>query len=261
MWVIRLVKRRGFPEEGGIVIVTVSRITPYSALCKLEEYLGKEGMIHVSEVSGKWVRDIRKFVKLNKQYVAKVLRVDEKKGHINLSLKRLSKRAKERKIQEFKEEQKAEKMLESIAKKKKISLNEAYETIGYELQEKFGDMFSAFDQAFKSPNLLIRRGIGEEWAKAIHTIAKEHIQKKKVKIRAELTLKLYSGNGIEEIKRFLSNLTNKYKVNVKYISAPRYSVEIENENPKLAEKRLKVELTDAVSSIKDGEASFKIVSK
>lgn len=89
-----MVKRKGFPSEGEVVLITVKNITPYSALCSLNEYPGKEGMIHVSEVSGKWVRDIKKFVKQNKQYAAKVIRVDEIKGHINLSFKRLSKKSK-----------------------------------------------------------------------------------------------------------------------------------------------------------------------
>jgi len=259
--VIRLVRRRGFPSQGENVVVTVIRITPYSALCKLEEYPGKEGMIHISEVSGKWVRDIRKFVKLNRTYVAKVLHVDEEKGHISLSLKRVRKTEKTRKMQDFRREEKAEKMLEKLAKEMKISLDDAYEKIGYELQEKFGDMFKAFEAAFESVEPLIRRGISKKWAQIIHKIAKENIKKKKVKIKAELNLKFFTGDGIIRIKKFLNELSNKYGVNVKYISAPRYSVEIESENPKLAEKELRKWLRDAISNIKDGEASFKIGEK
>ena len=71
-------------------------------------------MIHISEVSGKWVRDIKKFIKPNKTYVAKVLRIDERKGHIGLSLKRVPRIDKTRKMQVYKREQKAEKMLEKI---------------------------------------------------------------------------------------------------------------------------------------------------
>lgn len=258
---IRLVKRKGFPEIGEDVVVSVIRITPYSALCKLEEYSDKEGMIHVSQVSGKWVRDIKKFVKMNKQYVAKVMRIDEEKGHIALSLKRVPKKAKERKIQEFKNEQRAEKILEIIAKKKKISLDKAYEKIGYDLQEKFGDMYEAFSQAFKSPDPLIRRGVDKQLAELIHKIAKENIQKKTIKTKAELTLKFYTGDGIERIKKHLSELKDKYNLDVKYISAPKYIVEVKSDNPKLAEKELTSQLTDFTSGIKDGEASFKIVGE
>ena len=115
-----MVKRKGFPEIGEIVIVSVTRITPYSAMCKLEEYSGKEGMIHISEVSGKWVRDIRKFIKPNKTYAVKVMRVDERKGDITLSLKRVPKVDRTRKMLVYKREQKAEKILEYSLKKDNI---------------------------------------------------------------------------------------------------------------------------------------------
>jgi len=233
-------------------------MTPYSALCRLEEYPGKEGMIHVSEVAGKWVRDIKKFVKLNKTYVAKVLRVDEEKGHISLSLKRTSKIERSRKMQDFKREQKAEKMLERVAKEMNMSLSDAYEKIGYELQEKFDDMFKAFDIASKSPELLVQKGIERKWVDVISKVARESIHRKKVKIKAELNVKFFTGDGVEKTKEFLNNLINKYGVSIKYISAPKYSVEVESENPKIAQKELMKQLTSAVSGIKDGEASFKI---
>jgi translation initiation factor 2 subunit 1 len=216
-------------------------------------------MIHISEVSGKWVRDIKKFVKPNKTYVAKVLRLDEKKGHINLSLKRVPKIDKTRKMQAYKREQKAEKMLEKIAKKQKLTLDKVYDEVGFKLQEQFGDMFSAFEIASKDPEKLKKRGIPEKWVKVIHEIAKKSIRTKKRKIKAELNVKFFTGDGVDKTKNFLTNLTNKYAVNIKYISAPKYSVEIISDDPKNAQKNLEKQLTDEISKIKDGEASFKIV--
>lgn len=255
-----MVKRRGLPEINDAVICTVTNITPYSASCSLDEYTGLEGMIHISEVSGKWVRDIRKFVKQGKQYVAKVIRVDEK-GHVSLSLKRLSKRAKEKKMQDYKKEQKAEKMLELIAYQKKMKLDEIYEKVGYELQDKFGDMYVAFEQALKDPQLLIDKGIPKNWVDLIHKIAKENIIKKEVKIKAEIEMKFYTGDGIDRIKKALDELSNKYKLHVKYISAPRYLVEIKTDNPKVAQKNLAEQLKSFGSTIKDGEFDFKIVGE
>ena len=45
-----MVKRRGLPQPGELVIVKISKINPHSAFAYLEEY-GTEGMIHISEVS------------------------------------------------------------------------------------------------------------------------------------------------------------------------------------------------------------------
>jgi translation initiation factor 2 subunit 1 len=230
-------------------------------MCKLEEYPGKEGMIHISEVSGKWVRDIRKFIKPNKTYVVKVRDVDERKGHIKLSLKRVPRIDRTRKMQAYKQEQKAEKILEKIAKKQKMTLDKVYEEIGFKLQEEFGGIFEAFDIASRSKDALINKGINPKWAKIIHEIAKASIKRKKVKIKAELDVKSYSGEGIDQIKKFFDNLTNKYNLNVKYISAPKYTVEIVSEDPKNAKKKLKENLTTAISGFKDGEASFKIIGE
>ena len=66
---------------------------------------------------------------------------------------------------------------------------------------------------------------------------------------------------MDQIKKFLNNLTNKYGLNVKYISAPKYSVEIVSEDPKTAKKKLKENLNAAISSFKDGEANFKIIGE
>ena len=253
-----MVRKEGFPSTGDRVIVTVTSVTPYSAICKLEEYPGKEGMIHISEVSGKWVRDIRNFVKQNKTYVTKVLKVDEDRGHINLSLKRVAKIDKTKKMQEYKLEQRAEKLLEKVAQNEKMTLDEAYEKIGYKLQEKFDSMFKAFELASKSPDYLINAEIPEKLAKVIHEISKKNIVKKKIKIKATLEVKFYTGDGVDKLKEFLSNLANKYGLNIKYISAPKYSIEIESDNPKLAKKELKQQLTDATSQIKDGEINFMI---
>lgn len=256
-----MVKRKGLPEIDDNVLITINNITPYSAACVLDEYEKAEGMIHASEVSGKWVKDIRKFIKTRKQYVGKVLNVDESKRFITLSLKRLSKRAREMKMEDYKKEQKAEKILELIARKKNMNLKEAYEKIGYKLQEVYGDMFVAFDQATKSPQLLVEKGIPKEWVEVIKEVIEESTQRKEVKIKAEVEMKFYTEDGIDRIKKILTDLTNKYKLNVKYISAPTYIIEVKTDNPKLAQKNLREQLTVAFANIKDGEIAFKIIGE
>ncbi len=253
-----MVKRKGFPAEGEIVLVTAKSITPYSALCSLDEYPGKEGMIHVSEVAGKWVRDIKEFVKQDKQYVAKVMKVDEIKGHIGLSLKRLSKKERDKKIQNYKNEERTEKMLTMVGKKLGISSDEIYEKLGYELQEIFGYMFTAFNLALENPEKLIRRGVDQKYVKIMEEVSKECIQKKEVKIKATLELKSFTGDGINRIKEFLNSLHDKYKWEIKYISAPRYSIEIKTNDPKRTERDMREKLTEEISRVKNVEVSFKV---
>ncbi|MEM5799048.1 MAG: S1 RNA-binding domain-containing protein [Candidatus Aenigmatarchaeota archaeon] len=256
-----MVKKTGMPEYGENVLVTVKNITPNSALCSLDEYKGIEGMIHVSEVAGKWVKDIKKYVKVGKQYVAKVINVDEDKNFVFLSLKRLSKREKEQKMDEIKKEQKSEKILNLFAKKKGISLEKAYELVGFKLQEIYGDMYEGFEYALKQPEHLVKNGISEEQVKELAEAAQEFIKKKEVEIKAEIRLKFFTPNGIEKIRQLLLEIKNKYNLNIKYVSAPKYLIELKTNNPKQAQKELGKILSEELGKIKDGESEFEIIGR
>lgn len=70
---------------GEIVEGTVSDIMDYGAFVKLED--GKNGLIHISEVSKEYVEDIHKVLKTGDKVKAKVLSIDAK-GKIALSIKK-----------------------------------------------------------------------------------------------------------------------------------------------------------------------------
>lgn len=256
-----MVVRKGMPEQGELVLCSVQRITPYAAWCKLEEYQDREGMMHVSEVSGKWVHDIREFVKMNKQYVAKVIRIDIEKNHINLSLKRVSEKEAKEKMNAFRREQRAEKILEQAARELGKNLNQAYEEVGFMLQEKFGEMFVAFEEARTSLDILRKKGVPEEWVNVISKILEKSFREKKIVIKADLEMKSFAEDGIEKIKIILGEIREKTGAEIKYISAPRYRVQVTGKDPKVMEKKLVESLETALKEIEqsDGEGSYKLI--
>ncbi|MGC8849674.1 MAG: S1 RNA-binding domain-containing protein, partial [Candidatus Bathyarchaeia archaeon] len=79
-----------YPEVGDLIIGTVKRIVGYGAYVSLDEYPGKEGLIHISEVSTKWVRNIKDHLREGEKLVLKVLRIDPSRGQIDLSLRRVT---------------------------------------------------------------------------------------------------------------------------------------------------------------------------
>ena len=119
-----MVKKRGFPMLGEIVICKITKINPNSAFARLEEY-NKEGMIHISEISSGWVRDIRQHVKPNQSVIAKVVRLNEGSGEISLSLKRVDDKQQNEKMKDYNLNKKAEKMLEIAAKSMDINPDNA----------------------------------------------------------------------------------------------------------------------------------------
>jgi translation initiation factor 2 subunit 1 len=233
-----MVKRKGVPEWSELVICEVQKITPYAAWCKLIEYPNVEGMVHVSEVAGKWVHDIRDFVKIKKQYVAKVVNIDYQKNFVNLSLKRVSKYDEKDKLNAFRREQRAEKILEQAAAQLDKKLEQAYEEVGFLIQEKFGDLFVAFDEARSNPELLEKNEIPKKWADVINKIVEKSFQEKEIVIKAELEIKSIAPDGIKIIKNLLSDLGKKTGAEIKYISAPKYRLELKAKDPKTTEKKL-----------------------
>jgi S1 RNA binding domain protein len=73
-------------EKGAIVDGIVTGITNFGAFVQLPE--NKVGLIHISEVSNVFVKDVHDFLTVKQKVTVKVVSIDEK-GKIGLSLKAL----------------------------------------------------------------------------------------------------------------------------------------------------------------------------
>ncbi len=82
--------RAEYPEEGDLVVGTVTSIRNFGAFVTLDEYASREAFIHLSEVATGWVKYIRDHIREGQKIVARVLRVDPAKSQIDLSLKRIN---------------------------------------------------------------------------------------------------------------------------------------------------------------------------
>ncbi|MFH1445210.1 MAG: hypothetical protein ABIF08_01885 [Nanoarchaeota archaeon] len=249
-------RKAGNPERNELVICKVLKIYPNSVLVKLIEY-DKKGMVHVSEVAGRWVRNIREFLKENQFVVCRVMRIEGE--NINLSVKRVHKEQSNSKLNEFKREGKAEKMLEIVAKTLKKTLDDAYKEVGFKLQEEIGSLSKSFDVAVKNPDLLKQKGIPKNWAEAMIEVAKKSYTEKTYEIRAKLSLICYKPNGVEVIKNVLSKVNDK-EIEVKYVSAPEYLLVGRSKNVKQLQLNVEENAEMIVKEInkQDGEASFEL---
>ena len=72
-------------SAGEIVDCTVEQIMPYGAFVRMTK-TGRKGMIHISELSYSFVKNITDVLNIGDKIQAKIIRVDEK-GRIDLSLK------------------------------------------------------------------------------------------------------------------------------------------------------------------------------
>jgi translation initiation factor 2 subunit 1 len=256
-------KKQEWPEPGDLAMATVETVTDYGAYAKLDEY-DKKGLVHVSEISSSWIRNIRDFVREGQKLVLKVLRVDAEKGHIDLSLRRVTKREKIEKTMAWKRERKAEALIRSVADKTGIPVEEIYEKAGAPMDSQYG-LYEGFEKAVKEgPDVLTKIGVPEEIAKAIVEVGQERIHVPMVRIRGVVELRCMKSNGVEIIKEAFANAEKAEKLgNTKLsfyvIATPKYNIEVLAEDYKSAEETLQKVAQTLVSSVvkAGGQGTFR----
>jgi len=197
-----LLKKTGFPEEEELVLCTVTGVNPHSVFCTLDEYENKKGMIHISEVAPGRIRNIREYVQEGKKVVCKILRVNKEKGHIDLSLRRVNEAQKRNKLDEIKQEQLAEKIIEHVARQKGESPLALFNKLAEKLLEKYNNLYVAFEDV-ADDKLDLSIIIGKKLASDIKELIKQRIKPPEIKITGELKISTYETEGIKLIKEAL----------------------------------------------------------
>jgi len=232
-----LLKKTGFPEDEELVLCTVTGITPHSVFCTLDEYGGRTGMIHISEVAPGRIRNIREYVQESKKIVCKVLQTNKEKGHIDLSLRRVNETQKRNKLNQIKQEQMAEKIVEHAAKTTGQSVLTIYNKLAEKLIPKYGTLFAAFEQASQD-KLKLETIVEPKIATLLTEAIKNRIKPPEVKIAGDLKLSSYAPDGLKEVKDALQ-IATEAGIEVRYLGAGTYHFEITAEDFKEAEKKMK----------------------
>ncbi len=261
-----VMKRKDLPDVGELVVGTIIKVFDYGAYVTLDEYGGLEAYLPWSEVSSRWIRNIKDYLREGQKVVGKVIRVNKAKKHVDISLKRVTEGERRRKILEWKRAVKADKILELAAEKLGKTKEEAYKEAGWKLEDYYGEIYAGLEETvLKGIEALLEAGVPEEWAKVLKELADKHITIKKVKVKGILTLQILKPNGVEIIKealtKALSNIPQNVEARIYTIGAPRYVVEVTATDYKLAEKTLSRIVKTATNIVKEqgGTASFERV--
>lgn len=258
-----IVKGNEWPEVGELVISTVNEISDYGAYVTLDEY-GKEGFLHISEISSGWIRNIRDYIREGEKVVLKVLRVNPEKNQIDLSLRRVTQREKREKILLWKRSRKAESILRSASQKLGMTLEELYEKVAEPLERAFNDIYEGLETAAREGvDALLKIGLPRDIAEALATIAKEKIRVSEVKVKGVLNLTCIKPDGVLRIKEALlkakeSGSKKGTNVRIYVVAPPRYYVEVTAKDYKEANSILKIVADTAIDMITKlgGHGSF-----
>lgn len=232
-----LLKKQGYPEESEIVLCTVTSVRYNSVFANLNEY-AHSGMIHISEVSPGRIRNINDYVKEGKVVICKVLRVNKERGYIDLSLRRVNEGQRRAKVNEIKKEQKAEKIIEFVAKKLKKDVKDVYQKISDKILEKYDLLYPCFEDVAEKKISLDEVNIPKEIAKELKEVIEQKIKPAEVNIKGNIKLVSYAPDGVEIIKETIKKGMDK-NIKISYVGGGNYSIKIKAPDYKTAEKILK----------------------
>ena len=248
-----MVKRNPFPEEGELVVATVKDVKGFGAFVNLDEYPGKEGFIHIAEVAAGWVKYVRDHVRENQKIVAKVLTVDTNRGHVDLSLKRVNDHQRRETIAAWKNESKAEKLLEILGERIGKKPEEMLPDFGYKLVETYGSLYASFEAASVDEASLGDEGFKGAWVKPFVELAKENIAAPFVHVKGYVELQSFAKDGVSEIREALAAAEETeyedVEIEVQYVGAPRYRIKVKAPEYKAAEEELQAAAERAMKII------------
>jgi Translation initiation factor 2, alpha subunit (eIF-2alpha) len=186
--------KKDYPEVGDLVVCTVKNIKDFGVIVTLDEYDGKEGFIHISEISSGWIKYIRDYVREGQRIVCKVIDANPSRNKFDLSIRRVNEHQKREKLKEWKEEQRALKIIENFLQQKGNLKTDDVVNI---LTDKFNSLNYAVELALLYPDQFLKEAKGWTLAKEFVEYVKSTLKPPEVKVSGIVTLQTDAENGIE----------------------------------------------------------------
>ena len=166
---------------------------------------------------------------------------------------------KKKKLEDIKQEQKAEKVIEIVSTQLGLKVQSVYETITGKVFERYPFVYQFFrdvaDGKLKTTELIA----DDKLAAALQTIVEEKFKAAKVAIKGSFIIKSYEPNGVDIVKKALLSAADKWKdeLVVTYLGGGRYKIRIESPNYKDAELTLAGVIDSVTSQVtQQGECNF-----
>ena len=245
------------PEQGEIVLATVTKVMDHGAYVTLDEYDDIQGFLHISEIAPGWIRSVNRFVRNGEKKVLLVKKVNSKRGDIDLSLKQITKDQKKQKLKEVKKFEKGKTLLQNVQDKTKLS-DEEIEKLEDIIYSKFDSVYDAFIEIGRNGIESVKElKLAKKTATAIEEICSK-IKLPSVEIRGIMEITSNKTDGVEIIKKILlDELKKDPTIDITYLGAPKYRLSITSDNFKSAEKTLKPIIAEIQTNIEKKKGSFK----
>jgi len=219
--------RQKYPSVDELVMVEIKHITAIGAYVMLLEYNNIEGMIMLSELSRKRIRSVSKLTRVGRKEIVVVLRVDENKGYIDLSKKRVAPDELAECENRYKKSKDVHSILRHVAQTTKTDIEQLYETIAWPLYNKYPHPYDAFRIAVTDPDSVLEGlEISTEVRESLLHVIRVRLSPKPIKIRSDFSVTCFEFDGVQAIKDSLlaatALATEKIQVSIRLIASPLY---------------------------------------
>jgi len=216
-----------YPDVDELVVVNVKSIAEMGAYVSLLEYNNIEGMILLSELSRRRIRSISKLIRVGRQEVVVVLRVDKEKGYIDLSKRRVSPEEVVKCEEKYNKSKAVHSIMRHVSETMQRSAEELYVQFGWPLYKRFGHAYDAFKLAINDPDtVFMGLGVDGELKSCIIKNIQRRLAPQPVKVRADLEVTCFHYDGIDAIKHALKAgealCTADSSISVKLVAPPLY---------------------------------------
>jgi len=203
---------RKYPEIESLVMVNVRTIADMGAYVSLLEYNNIEGMILLSELSRRRIRSINKLIRVGRNEVVMVLRVDKDNGYIDLGKSRVTPEDVAKCEDNFNKAKAVHGVLRHLAERRKFYLEDLYEKIGWPLYKKYGHAYDAFKIALAdeaAPGALSGQDpfsvldVPADVVDELKLYIRRRLAPQPIKIRADVEVSCFTYEGIDAIREAL----------------------------------------------------------
>lgn len=216
-----------FPEIDSFVMVNVKQIAEMGAYVKLLEYDNIDGMILLSELSRRRIRSIQKLIRVGRNEVVVVLRVDKEKGYIDLSKRRVSPEDIVKCEERYNKGKMVHSIMRHVAEKTSTPIEDLYREIAWPLNKKYGHAVDAFKLSITNPDVWNEANFANDTIRdELQSYIAKRLTPQPTKVRADVEVTCFGYEGIDAVKTALrcaeAKTTEETQVKVKLVSPPLY---------------------------------------
>ncbi|KAF2228235.1 translation initiation factor 2, alpha subunit [Elsinoe ampelina] len=257
-----------YPEIDSFVMVNVKQIAEMGAYVKLLEYDNIDGMILLSELSRRRIRSIQKLIRVGRNEVVVVLRVDKEKGYIDLSKRRVSPEDVVKCEERYNKSKMVHSIMRHVAEKTSVPIEDLYRTIGWPLNKKYGHSIDAFKLSITNPDVWSEIEFPSQVVRdELSSYIGKRLTPQPTKVRADVEVTCFGYEGIDAVKTALraaeARNTSDTSVKVKLVSPPLYVLTCQTLDKSEGIRVLEKAIEDIAANIKaaGGNCTVKMAPK